>query len=372
MCRAFPTTLKGPARDWYSKLTPNSIGTFKELGAQFVSHFIESHRYKKSTACLMNIRQRENETLRSYIAHFNKEALSIDEVDDKIHVAAFTNGLRKGKFLFSLYKNNPKTMSEVFYRATKYMNAEDALLAREEKPRKKGRQEDVHSDRGQKKVRAEEQRDDRRLRPLAGKFTSFTPLTAPIDQVLMQIKDEGALTFPGKLKKDPNKRSRDKYCRFHQDHGHDTVDCYDLKQQIEALIRRGRLQRFVNKERVDPPQNQAPRRDNDRPKQPIGDIRMIVGGTMTAGSSKKARKTYLRMVQNIQMTSSTPKMSRIDNPPIGFSEEDARRLHHPHDDALVITIQAGDYNIHRVLVDNGSSADILYYPAFQQMGIKRE
>ncbi|XP_075659059.1 uncharacterized protein LOC142628917 [Castanea sativa] len=65
-------------------------------------------------------------------------------------------------------------------------------------------------------------------------------------------------------------------------------------------------------------------------------------------------------------------MSRIDNPSIGFSEEDARRLHHPHDDALVVTIQAGDYNMHRVLVDNGSSTDILYYPAFQQMGIERE
>ena len=39
------------------------------------------------------------------------------------------NELWKGKFLFSLYKNNPKTMSDVLYRATKYMNAEDALLA---------------------------------------------------------------------------------------------------------------------------------------------------------------------------------------------------------------------------------------------------
>ena len=52
-------------------------------------------------------------------------------------VAAFTNGLRKGKFLFSLYKNDLKTMLEVLYRATKYMNTKDALLAREEKPRKK-------------------------------------------------------------------------------------------------------------------------------------------------------------------------------------------------------------------------------------------
>ena len=66
----------------------------------------------------------------------------------------------------------------------------------------------------------------------------------------MQIKDEGALTFLGKLKGDPNKRPRDKYCCFHRDHDHDTTDCYDLKQQIEALIRQEKLQRFVSKEKV--------------------------------------------------------------------------------------------------------------------------
>ena len=70
----------------------------------------------------------------------------------------------------------------------------------------------------------------------------------------MQIKDERALTFFGKLKEDPNKRSRDKYCCFHRDYGHDTSDCYDLKQQIEVLIRQGKLQRFVSKEIVDPSQ----------------------------------------------------------------------------------------------------------------------
>ena len=40
MCRAFPTTLKGSARIWFNRLTPSSIGTFKELSAQFASHFI--------------------------------------------------------------------------------------------------------------------------------------------------------------------------------------------------------------------------------------------------------------------------------------------------------------------------------------------
>ena len=77
------------------------------------------------------------------------------------------------------------------------------------------------------------------------------------------------------------------------------------------------------------------------------------------------------MVQNVQLTGSVPKIARRESPIIGFSEEDARRLHHPHDDALVVSIRVGDYNVHQMLVDNGSSADILYYPAFQQMGIDR-
>ena len=177
---------------------------------------------------------------------------SIDEADGKILVAAFTNGLWKGKFLFSLYKNDPKTMSEVLYRATKYMNVEDALLAREEKPMKRERREDTQQDQGRKKARTGDRRNERCPKPQGGRFTSFTPLTAPIDQVLMQIKDEEeALTYPGKLKGDPNRRSRDKYCYFHRNHGYDTADCNDLKQKIKALIKQGKLQRFVKKERTD-------------------------------------------------------------------------------------------------------------------------
>ena len=92
---------------------------------------------------------------------------------------------------------------------------------------------------------------------------------------------------------------------------------------------------------------------------------MIVRGTVTSGSSKKARKTYLRMVQYVQMTGFVPRMARINNPIIEFSEEDAQRLHHPHDDTLVVSIWAEDYNTYRILVDNGSSVDICYYLAFQ-------
>ena len=115
----------------------------------------------------------------------------------------------------------------------------------------------------------------------------------------MQIKDDTTLTWPGKLKGDPSKRSRDKYCRFHLVHGYDTSECYNLKQQIEAFIRQRKLQRFVSKETADSPQEQATRRDGERLRPPLGDIRMIVGGITVSGSSRKACKTYLRMVQNV-------------------------------------------------------------------------
>ena len=73
----------------------------------------------------------------------------------------------------------------------------------------------------------------------------------------------------------------------------------------------------------------------------------------------------------MQTTGSIPKIARRESPIIGFSEDDARRLYHPHDVALVVSLRVRDYNVHRMLVDNGSSADILYYPAFQQMGINK-
>jgi len=53
----------------------------------------------------------------------------IDEIDDKVLVTAFISGLKQGEFLFSVYKNDPKTMAETLYKATKYMNVEDMMIA---------------------------------------------------------------------------------------------------------------------------------------------------------------------------------------------------------------------------------------------------
>ena len=105
-------------------------------------------------------------------------------------------------------------MSDILYRATKYMNTEDALLAREEKPKKRERQEDTRQEKGRKMARIGDQLEHRHSKPPTRRFTNFTPLTAPIDQVLMQIKDDPALTWPGKLREIPARGPRTNTATF--------------------------------------------------------------------------------------------------------------------------------------------------------------
>ena len=78
------------------------------------------------------------------------------------------------------------------------------------------------------------------------------------------------------------------------------------------------------------------------------------------------------MVQNIQLSRRPLRTRRADEQAITFIDEDAGRVHHPHDDAIVITLLIADYTARRVLINNGSLADILYYPAFQQIRFGRD
>ena len=63
------------------------------------------------------------------MTRFNKEGLFIDETNDKVWVTAFTNKLQFREFLSSIYKNDLKMMVDMLYKATKYMNAKDAMIA---------------------------------------------------------------------------------------------------------------------------------------------------------------------------------------------------------------------------------------------------
>ena len=179
----------------------------------------------------------------------------------------------------------------------------------------------------------------------------------------MKIKDNPSLKWPEKMKGDPNKRNRSKYCRFHRDHGHDTDKCFDLKQQVENLIRQGKLKSFLGRDHKDEAE------ESSRP--PLGEIRVIIEGNST-DQSYKSKQAYLKVVQSVQLSGRSPRAKSMDEQPITFTDEDAERIHHPYDDAIVITLLIADYTTKRVLVDNESSADILYYLVFQQMRIGRD
>ncbi|XP_030933672.1 uncharacterized protein LOC115959427 [Quercus lobata] len=133
MCRVFPTTFKGPARVWFGKIPPNSVSSFEELSKLFVNNFIGGQRHKCSSSSLLTIEQGESERLRSFITRFNREALVVDEMVDKLLLAAFHNGLNSDLVIHKLYEQEPQTMAELVHFAQNFMNAEDAIIAKKRK-----------------------------------------------------------------------------------------------------------------------------------------------------------------------------------------------------------------------------------------------
>ena len=137
MCHAFPMNLRGLARVWFNQMETGSIDTFAQLSRAFIDNFIGRRRSARPANYLLNILQREGESLRSYVQHFNKEAVQIDELNEYVAFTAFSVGLRKGDFLFQLCKDPPRSMSELMYKAQKFINAEEVFEARNKFPSKK-------------------------------------------------------------------------------------------------------------------------------------------------------------------------------------------------------------------------------------------
>ena len=129
------------------------------------------------------------------------------------------------------------------------MNAEDALTAIKDTERlgDKSKREDDH--RGHKRDRPDHWNNDGNSRKddKSPRKVRFTPLVMPVDKIFTQIKDEDYLKWLRPLHSSPNVHDKNKYCRFHKDHGHNTEDCRDLKEQIEELIQKGKLQKYVKK-----------------------------------------------------------------------------------------------------------------------------
>ena len=338
---------------------------------------------------------------------FNAESLKIDVLDEKFAVTAFIAGLgvQSKDLMFSISKNPQASMAEVLAKAEKYINGEEALISKKESSsarkekgttdRRRGRSPKRQGDQ-RKSPGAERERSPKRrgnLRDRLGPPQSerrqryspqrFTPLTASVSQVLHEVRNEQFLRWPAQMKSDPATRDNTKYCEFHRDYGHRTDNCIQLRREIEYLIQRGYLRRFISpgnqaqsqtqNQNQAPTQQSQPHQTTTQHQQPLGEIHVISGGFAGGGESSSARKAHLRSIRSADMgeIQAVSKVPRVDTT-ITFSDSDLEGCQHPHDDPLVVRAIVANTTVHRVLVDNGSSADIIFASAFDKMGIGRE
>ncbi|KAL5583362.1 hypothetical protein UlMin_015804 [Ulmus minor] len=164
-----------------------------------------------------------------------------------------------------------------------------------------------------------------------------------------------------------------KYCRYHRDIGHVTEECRVLKDEIKRLIQRGQLRNYVRGN------NQQPRpqaQENQQLAQEGEDIevRTIIGGPAT-GDTNRARKNYAHQTrsapypQQVNLAEHRDKIPRLSNDPIIFTEEEASGLWHLHKDAIVVSLRIASRKVYKILIDNRSSADILFRSTLNRMNL---
>ncbi|GAV86962.1 hypothetical protein CFOL_v3_30388, partial [Cephalotus follicularis] len=152
------------------------------------------------------------------------------------------------------------------------------------------------------------------------------------------------IQWPEKLRSPTERRDVEKYCRYHRDHGHDTEECRQLKNQIEDLIQRGHLRKYVDRDR-DAPQGRKEQRREEAPRQ----------------NEELQQKPKVHHSKRLRTGG--------DEEVISFSEADYEGVRLPHNDPVVVTLMVELFTMKRILTDSGSSADILYKHAFDQLRI---
>ncbi|XP_015955561.1 uncharacterized protein LOC107479958 [Arachis duranensis] len=360
-CKAFPTSFTKTAIKWFDSLPPRSIASFDDLAKKFLAGFSIQKDKTKHAPSLLGIKQGDQESLRSYMERFNKACLDIQNLSTEAAIMGLINGLREGPFSHSISKKHPTSFNEVQERANKYINMEEnSRLGETSKtefsypPRDKN-----------KKSRKKEDQPIEKPR----KYHDYTPLLVSLVDVYREVCNTEKIPPPCLIK---HKRGgcRTKYCEYDRIYGHSTNECYDLKNVIEKLDIEGRLDRFLASTRDEPKKrrmDEEGERAERPPRTPERHVHMINGGFAGRRISKSSYKRHLQEVYHV----GEGKRSS-DLPIIIFTQEDAAGIISGHDDSVVITIVLANANLHRTLVDQGSSADILFKSTFDKLGLQEK
>jgi len=124
-CRVFSTSLTGEALGWFSELPANNIDSFATLKARFGMQFAPLRPAVLTVDNLVNIRQEDGESLRSYLDRYNRMSVKIKDLSDKIARHHFSYGLQPDVFAEKISRKKPKTMEEMRERAAKFIQMED-------------------------------------------------------------------------------------------------------------------------------------------------------------------------------------------------------------------------------------------------------
>ncbi|GJU32728.1 reverse transcriptase domain-containing protein [Tanacetum coccineum] len=236
-CHMFNSTLICAARVWFDELPPESIDGCKDLKEAFLAYFMQQKKYVKDPVEIHNIKQRDGDTIEEFMERFKVETRRMKGAPECMRISGFMHGVNNPELTKRLNEHVPKTMEEMMIATTAFICREAAAAGK-----KKGQTSwRTHE---QSKRHASEQRSDFRSQPKEGRGSSrFTPLTRTPKEIL--ATEAGKFKPPLPMVTPVEKRSSNKFCDFHNDKGHITDECMQLKKQIEELVRAGKLSHLI-------------------------------------------------------------------------------------------------------------------------------
>ncbi|XP_025636499.1 uncharacterized protein [Arachis hypogaea] len=378
-CRAFPVTLAGPAIRWFNTLPQGSITTFADISQKFLAQFTTCIAKAKHPINLLGVTQKPGEPTRKFLDRFNDECLEIDDLTDSVASLCLTNGLLNEDFRKHLTTKPVWTMQEIQSIAKEYINDEEVsqvVAANKRQPANPPARQ-THQLERYKEAPRDGILNKLPKQPRVGRFTNYTPLTAPIVEVYQQIADKRILSRLRPLKERTG-GNKSLYCDYHKGFGHKTQDCFDLKDALEQAIRKGKLSEFSRLIR-EPRRRERERSEEDRnravkPRQePTGDasnpptfVVNIVVGLDSPPKSKSATRKDSRV---LSISTDSPTTSKR-LPTISFGPEDIWFKDLPENPPMEVTAMVGTGLVRRILVDTRADSNILFRNVFDAMGLK--